>query len=62
MALSPRSIETLIDLVENKLSDMQIIDRDDRREASTLMYCISELNDLKGIAGSVALRSVARSG
>ena len=32
MTLSKRSIETLVDLVEIKLSCIQIVDRDDARE------------------------------
>ena len=48
MDLSPRETETLIDLVENKLSDMLICDGDDRRSAAALERCLVELNAMKG--------------
>ena len=31
MSLSRRSIQTLMDLVENKLTQMQVVDREDAR-------------------------------
>ncbi len=43
MHLSRQSFETLIDLIENKLSTMEIWDRDDRREVQLLKRCLSEL-------------------
>ena len=48
MALSPRETETLIDLVENKLSDMLICDSDDRRSAAALERCLVELKAMQG--------------
>lgn len=36
MSLSKRAIETLIDLVENKLSCIEVIDREDARELASL--------------------------
>jgi hypothetical protein len=43
MSLSRRSLETLIDLVENKLSCVEIFDRDDQREVVNLEHCLKEL-------------------
>lgn len=43
MPLSKQSIETLVDLVEIKLSYMQVSDRDDAREQLQLQRCLSEL-------------------
>ncbi len=45
--LSNRSIETLLDLAENKLSAIVPFDRDDMREIRTLELCIEELRALK---------------
>jgi len=46
MSLSKNSIETLIDLVEIKLSCFEIYDRDDNRELSNLERCRDELRSL----------------
>lgn len=43
MSLSKRCIETLLDLVEIKLSCMEITDREDMREKELLDRCIQEL-------------------
>jgi len=43
MALSHRSIETLMDLVEIKLSCLQVVDRDDARELAALENARGEL-------------------
>ena len=43
MALSRRAIESLTDLVEIKLSCLQVFDRDDAREQATLELCRREL-------------------
>jgi hypothetical protein len=48
MQLSKQSLEMLTDLVENKLSCMEIWDREDRREVAILQRCLREL---QGIAG-----------
>ncbi len=47
MALSQREAETLIDLVENKLSDMPIWDGDDRKTVVMLENCLIKLNTMK---------------
>ena len=46
MTLSKKSRETLIDLVENKLSTIEVWDRDDRREVHLLQQCLRELSRL----------------
>ncbi len=53
MALSRRETETLIDLVENKLSDMPIWDGDDRKTVVTLEKCLVKLNTIKDTTGVV---------
>lgn len=40
---SARTVETLVDLVENKLSYLDITDRDDRNEMKLLRRALSEL-------------------
>ncbi len=47
MALTNHSIETLLDLVEIRLSSMQVCDREDARELATLERCRRELGGLK---------------
>jgi hypothetical protein len=47
--LSKRSIELLLDLAENKLSDIVPFDRDDLREIKTLQGCVNELRALRGL-------------
>lgn len=48
MSMSRRSVETLIDLVENKLSTMLVYDREDARELATLENARRELIALRG--------------
>ena len=43
MQLSKQSVETLVDLVENKLSTIEIWDRADKREVNMLKKCLREL-------------------
>jgi hypothetical protein len=43
MALTRRSISTLLDLVEIKLSCIEVVDREDHREVKTLRACREEL-------------------
>ncbi len=54
MALSRRVIETLLDLVEIKLSLMEVHDREDTREASCLEACRQELKSLTSGGASAA--------
>jgi len=49
MSLSERSLETLIDLIENKLSCLEVYDRDDARELANLEQCLKELRALAGL-------------
>ena len=46
MALTRRSIATLLDLVEIKLSCIEVVDREDHREFKTLRACRDELLQL----------------
>jgi hypothetical protein len=46
MSISKRRVETLLDLVEVKLSYMQVSDREDQREMSQLESCRRELRGL----------------
>jgi hypothetical protein len=67
MSLSRASVETLIDLVEIKLSCVEVYDRDDSRELSNLQRCKDELMDIAGIdqkapAELIALPSGRRRG
>jgi hypothetical protein len=47
MSLSKRSIEILLDLVEIKLSYMDISDREDARDLQVLERCRDELRSLE---------------
>jgi hypothetical protein len=49
MSLSRRSIQTLMDLVENKLSMMQVVDREDARELAVLEAARRELSLMAGL-------------
>ena len=46
--LSKRSVEVLLDLAENKLSDIVPFDREDMREIKSLRACVNELRALIG--------------
>lgn len=43
MALTQRALETLVDLVEIKLSCLEVFDREDARELANLQKCREEL-------------------
>ena len=45
MGISKRTLETLIDLVEIKLSCMEVYDREDARELANLERCLGELDE-----------------
>ncbi len=53
MALSSRHVEALIDILENKLSDMIIWDGTDRKEVVTLQGCLEELQAMKARTGDL---------
>lgn len=59
MSLSRTSVETLIDLVEIKLSCVEIYDRDDSRELANLQRCKDELMDLAGITHKAPAELIA---
>lgn len=54
MSLSKLTASTLIDLVENKLTMLQIGDREDLREVLTLQRCLGELRTVLGCAAAPA--------
>ncbi len=54
MSLSKRVVETLIDLVEIKLSCFEVYDREDKREIASLESCRKELQKLLGGAAESA--------
>jgi hypothetical protein len=54
VVLSKRTIETLIDLAENKLTDIVPCDREDIREIKVLQSCVDELKCLRNGASAEA--------
>ena len=58
MSLSRRSIQTLMDLVENKLSQMQVVDREDARELAVLEAARRELSSMAGLRRPTGLAPV----
>ena len=48
MGLSKRTVETLVDLVEIKLSCMEVYDRGDAQEIANLERCLGELRAMLG--------------
>lgn len=58
-ALSQPTIETLLDLVDIKLSCLEVYDREDAREKACLENARKELRSMKG-RQAPALRAVAR--
>jgi hypothetical protein len=58
MSLSRRSVQSILDLVENKLSCMQVIDREDAREFAVLEQARRELTALVTAAGKRAAQVV----
>lgn len=57
-SLSRRSVQSILDLVENKLSCMQVIDREDAREFAVLEQARRELMSLVTAAGKRAAQVV----
>lgn len=62
MALSPRHMEALIDILENKLSDMLVWDGEDRKEIALLTGCLKELTTLRGGGDVISLAERQRAG
>ena len=61
MSISKRTVETLLDLVEVKLSCMQVSDREDQRELAELENCRRELRGLMSIVAAPKGRRAAAS-
>jgi hypothetical protein len=62
MSLSRRSVEMLLDLVEIKISYMDVADRDDARDLVVLEECREELKGLTNGAprGTVSSKMLSR--
>ncbi|MGF1627653.1 MAG: hypothetical protein ACFCVH_22465, partial [Alphaproteobacteria bacterium] len=60
MQLSEKTLETLLDLVEIKLSCIQVFDRDDAREVATLERAKQELVTLSGSGEILAFPGAER--
>ena len=59
MSMSKRSVETLLDLVEIKLSSMQVLDREDARELALLESCRRDLLAMRaGLKGQTSASKV----
>lgn len=52
--LSRQAVEMLIDLVDNKLTCMEVFDRDDAREQNLLQHTMDELARLSRIVPQAA--------
>lgn len=48
MTWTSRELDLLIDMVENRLSDMMVVDREDVRERNALQTGLSKLTALRG--------------
>ncbi len=46
-------MDALVDILENKLSDMLVWDGEDRRQITLLTSCLKELNSMKDCDGEV---------
>ena len=62
MSLSKRSIEMLLDLVEIKLSYMDISDREDARDLQILERCREELRSIERTPQAVVFTPIRRQG
>ena len=60
MPLSPRSFETLMDLLENRIACMEVMGREDMREMAYLHRCRNELNAAQNGGASGALGGPGR--
>jgi len=54
MSLSKRTVEMLLDLVEIKISYMDVADREDARDLEVLERAREELRSLSGSAAALA--------
>jgi hypothetical protein len=48
MTWTSRELDLLIDMVENRLSDMMVVDREDVRERNALQTGLTKLTALRG--------------
>ena len=64
MHLSQRTLDTLMDLVENRISCMEVMGREDMRELAYLHRCRNELHAFMagGTAGTLPAPSGRRRG
>lgn len=62
MDISKKSLETLIDLVEIKLSCIEVHDRDDKRVRDSLETCLMELRGLNDTIEPAAFAKPVRQG
>ena len=62
MSLSKRSVEMLLDLVEIKLSYMDISDREDQRDLHVLERCRDELRALDRAPQTIVMGERRRAG
>ncbi len=46
MTMTVRELDLLIDMAENRLSDMLVVDREDVREQKALKSCVTKLQEL----------------
>lgn len=53
MMLSKESVETISDLIENRLSMMMVGDQDDLREKMKLQRALMELNESASVSAGV---------
>ncbi len=60
MSLSKRTIEMLLDLVEIKISYMDVADREDARDLVVLERCREELRSLTGLASAATAATLNR--
>ncbi|MFZ5791067.1 MAG: hypothetical protein ACOY3L_10245 [Pseudomonadota bacterium] len=60
MSLSKRSIETLLDLVEIKLSCIEVFDREDQRELNSLEVARRELTAMMPARAAVKNAGLTR--
>jgi hypothetical protein len=58
--LSRQSVENLLDLVEIKLSCIQVLDREDQREQENLETCHDELLEIREELGTTRRRGRPR--
>lgn len=58
--LSRQSVENLLDLVEIKLSCIQVLDREDQREQENLETCRDELLEIREELGTTRRRGRPR--